>query len=153
MVIPSACPANELVDGLVALASSLKAVSGFVAVEPDFDRAHRAAHNKAPRPEDVPDYPALRRRERAGHDWHDKQLETRVSGPEWGLVLGPAHLDRVNIRLNDPFVQIRDTGESRLALLTSDPLGALEPGFEAKLEAARRALAPILMDLTDVATG
>jgi hypothetical protein len=132
------------------LASALKAVAGYVAVEPDHDRAHAAAISQAPRPEDVRDFPR-RAQERKGHYWHDKKVGEQVSGPDWGLILGPGHLPRVPDL--SAFRLVKDAGAAKFVFLSEDPEDALRETFDERLEAARKALSPVLMDVSSVPVG
>ena len=149
IAIPAA-PAHTraLLDAFVELATLLQAVAGYVAVEPDHDRAHRAALAQAPSREDVRNY-YRRAQERRAHCLYDRAIDTRIAGPEWGVLFGPGHLE---ISAPDPsaFAVIRDAGAAKLALLTEDPADALAHPFERRLDAARRALAPLLMDVSVV---
>jgi hypothetical protein len=141
----------DLLDAFVVLVTALDAVAGFVAVDPDFPRAHTAALSTRPRPEQVRDFPR-RARERKGHDWYPKQIHAEISGPDWAMVLGPDHLRRI---VPDPavFPIIRDAGRCKVVALSTDAEDALAEAFDARLEAARAALAPILMDVSKVPVG
>ena len=140
--------APAILDAFVELAAMLQAVAGYIAVEPDHDRAHRAALAQSPSREDVRDH-YRRAQERRAHAWYDRAIDAQLAGPEWGIVLGPRHLGRL---APDPacFPVIRDAGAAKLALLSASPADALEPHFERRLDAARQALAPLLMDVSTV---
>ncbi len=137
-----------IVEGFSLLAVALDAFGGYLYVEPSFIRARAAVYCQAPRRHEVRDYPR-RARERKAHARYAEWHETRIAGPEWGLFLGPGHLARVT---PDPavFPIIRDVGRGKLCLLSENPEDALTEAFDARLEDARRALAPILMDLSEV---
>jgi hypothetical protein len=140
--------APAILDAFVDLAAALQAVAGYIAVEPDHDRAHRAALAQSPSREDVRDH-YRRTQERRAHSWYDRAIDAQLAGPEWGILLGPRHLGRI---APDPacFPVIRDAGAAKLALLSASPADALEPPFERRLDAARQALAPLLMDVSTV---
>lgn len=151
VVIPYDLARREAcIDAFVDLASALQAVAGYVAVEPDHDRAHAAAISQAPRREDVRDFPR-RAQERKGHYWYDKKVGEHVSGPDWGLILGPGHLPRVPDLSTFPLV--KDAGAAKLVFLSEDPEDALREAFDERLEAARKALSPLLMDVSTVPVG
>ncbi|HWO20961.1 MAG TPA: hypothetical protein VNO30_19475 [Kofleriaceae bacterium] len=149
VVVPARrADAPAILDAFVDLAAALQAVAGYIAVEPDHDRAHRAALAQAPSREDVRDH-YRRAQERRAHAWYDRAIDAQLAGPEWGIVLGPRHLGRL---APDPacFPVIREAGAAKLALLSTSPADALEPHFERRLDAARQALAPLLMDVSTV---
>jgi hypothetical protein len=151
VVIPYDPAAREACIGaFVDLASALEAVAGYVAVEKNHSRGQAAAISQAPRPEDVRDYPR-RAQERKGHYWYDKEVGFQVSGPDWGLILGPGHLPQVPDLSVFPLV--KDAGSAKLVFLSEDPEDALRETFDERLEAARRALAPVLMDVSAVPVG
>jgi hypothetical protein len=140
--------AAALLDAFVELTATLQAVAGFVAVEPDHDRARGAALGLGPSRGQVRGH-YRRSLERRAHAWYDRDIEARIAGPEWGVVFGPRHLDAL---APDPacFAVIRDAGAAKLALLSEDPEDALDEEFDRRLDAARQALAPILMDVARV---
>lgn len=149
VVVPAEPPHGAaLLDAFVELAALLQAVAGYIAVEPDHDRAHRAALAQAPNSEDVRDH-YRRSQERRAHSWYDRAVETRFAGPEWGLLFGPRHLAAL---APDPacFAVIRDAGAGKLALLTAAPEDALDDLFDRRLDAARQAIEPLLMDVSAV---
>jgi len=150
IVLPYANSQREdLLVGFVDLIRELEATAGFVSCEPDYDRAHRAALNKPWRLQDHPGYPRQRAQERKGHFWYGKKIDTEIAGPDWGIVLGPGHLQRLP-PIGEPFAVVRDAGAAKLVQLTADPADALAHEFPQKLEEARRLLAPILMDVSHV---
>lgn len=136
--------APALLDAFVDLTAALEAVAGFVAVEPDHDRARGAALGQGPSRGHVRGH-YRRSQERRAHAWYDRDIEARFAGPEWGVIFGPGHLEAL---VPDPacFAVIRDAGAAKLALLSEAPEDALAETFERRLDAARQALAPLLMD-------
>lgn len=149
VVVPYAHAEREaLLAAFVDLATTLKALAGYVAVERDYERAHRAALSQAPRPEDVRDFPR-RARERKAHFWYDKKIDVQISGPDWGLILGPGHLQRVQLT-PDVFTVIRKAGDSNFVFLSADPEDAMSEAFDMRLDSARNALAAMLMDVSSV---
>ena len=149
VVVPyDAASPLAIAEGFSLLAAALDAFGGYLCVEPDYARARSAAGGNQPRRHEVRDYPR-RARERKAHPRYAEWQETQIAGPEWGLFLGPGHLARVT---PDPavFPIIRDVGRGKLCLLSDNPEDALTEAFDARLEAARRALAPVLMDVSEV---
>jgi hypothetical protein len=94
----------------------------------------------------VPDH-YRRAQERRAHSGYDRRIEAQIAGPEWGILLGPGHLA---LLAPTAFPVIRDAGAGKLALLSEAPEDALAHPFERWLDAARRALAPLLMDVSAV---
>ncbi len=139
---------DALVDGFVELVTALSAVAGYATLERDFARGRDAALSTAPPQAEVRDDPR-RARERKGHYWYDKRVQRELSGPDWGLVLGPEHLEHVTLD-RAVFPIIRDAGVSRVVFLSPEPADVLADAFAGKLDAARRALAPLLMDVSKV---
>lgn len=152
VAIPAPGP-DATIAALLDLADALDAGAGFIATEPSYDLAQKVALGGF----NPPLRPGLSTRhaiERRGRDWYAKQLHSELAGPEWGTFLGAEHLARLDLN------QIRASGvfervvlvSPRLAYLqlTTDPTDNLQDDFEAKLQAAREALAPILMDLSNV---
>ncbi|HEY4244024.1 MAG TPA: hypothetical protein VGM88_29630 [Kofleriaceae bacterium] len=130
---------SEVVESFVALVATLQGVAGYATIEDDYSRAHKAALSAVTDPSDV-----LRARERKGHFWHDKRVSTEISGPDWGLVLGPAHLEKLVL---DPaiFPIVRSAGASKVVFVSVAPEDAA-----ARLDAARSALGALLMDVSAV---
>jgi hypothetical protein len=156
----AAVPVVESVDGFVLsicdLANAIDANTGFVAVEQSHSRAqevvlgHRLPRERAGLSDQ-------RRRERRGRDWHSELTGSKLSGIEWGTLLGPGHLDggRVTleaIRESGAFARVIEIVPGRRVFLqlTADPLDDLADDIEAKLAAARAVLAPMLMNLSGV---
>lgn len=138
---------------LLALADALDAGAGFIACEPNYDAGQNVALEGG-KPRLRPGVSTRRATARRGRHWHYKRRHAELAGPEWGTFLGAAHLARLDIdqvRASGAFVRV-ELISPRLAYLqvTGDPADDLREDFEARLEAARLALAPILMDLSDV---
>ena len=81
------------------------------------------------------------RKERKAHGLHDGELPTRLSGPEWGLFLGPGYLyamPRQRIESSGVFAIVKQVGDRALFVgVTSEPMDALSDGFESKLDRVR----------------
>jgi hypothetical protein len=144
---------DTTIAAVYELADVLNTGAGFVAAEPDHLSAQRVALGGF----DLKPRPGLSTRqaiERRGSDRHFRRRHNEIAGPEWGTFLGAEHLMRLDLEL------VRASGafervvlvSPRLAYLqvTADPADDLRDDFEIKLQAARKALAPILMDLNDV---
>ncbi|HEU4611316.1 MAG TPA: hypothetical protein VFS15_04535 [Kofleriaceae bacterium] len=149
VVIPyNAEQRSELIGAVADLVAALRAVAGYVTIERDYSDAHKAALGSPPDAAHVRDYPR-RARERKGHYWYDKRVDVEIAGPDWGIVIGPEHLKRF---ARDPavFPVIREAGASKVVCLSSDPADALTEAFDERLDAARKGLAPLLMDVSKV---
>ena len=138
---------------LCELADALDTGAGFVAGEPDYAYAQKVALGGF-NPKLRPGLSTRRAIERRGRDWHQWQRHNELAGPEWGIFLGAEHLARLDIekvRASRAFNRVVLVSP-RLAYLqiTTNPGDDLRDDFEVKLQAAREALAPILMDLSDV---
>jgi hypothetical protein len=135
------------------LADALDTGAGFIAAEPDYSYAQSLALGGFdPKPRaGLPPRQMIERRGRHRHMW---QRHNELAGPEWGTFLGAEHLARLDLekaRASGAFERVVLVSP-RLAFLqiTKDPTDDLRDDFEVKLAAAREALAPILMDLSDV---
>lgn len=155
----AALPVVEDIDGFVLaiceLANAIDANTGFVAVEESHARAEEVVLGRR-LPRKRSGLSDQRRRERRGRDWQSDLTGERLSGVEWGTLLGPGHFDggKVTveaIRASGAFARVVEISSERVFLqLTADPLDDLTDGIEAKLVAARAALSSITMDLSDV---
>ncbi len=141
------------ITAVCELADALDTGAGFVAAEPDYPRAQSVALGGF----DLEPRHGLSRRqviERRGSHRHFRRRHNELAGPEWGTFLGAEHLSRLDIekvRASGAFERVVLVSP-RLAYLqiTTDPADDLRDDFEVKLQAARAALTPILMDLSDV---
>lgn len=144
---------DVLVADMVELAEALGAGAGFISAEPRYDFAHRHALGGS-RPKERAGLSELRQRGRRGRDWKEHLLATHIATVEWGTFLGAGHLARIdiaNVRASGAFERVVEVSP-RLAFLqvTANPMDDLSGELEAKLPAAREALAPLLMDISDV---
>jgi hypothetical protein len=67
--------------------------------------------------------------------------------------LGAAHIGQVElerIRASKAFHRVDVSSQLAFLQVCADPADALRPDFESSLDAARTALRPLLMDLSDV---
>ncbi|MCW5807254.1 MAG: hypothetical protein KIT31_33170 [Deltaproteobacteria bacterium] len=141
------------VESACALAEALDVGAGFVAVEPTFGNAESVALGRT-LPLARPGLSERRRVERRGRDWHVWEPAELLAGPEWGTFLGARHLEELDldvVRASGAFDGVVRISP-RLAFLqvTAEPDADGRDGFEQRLVDARAALAPILMDLSDV---
>lgn len=150
---PTSADLPTTIAALLDLADELDAGAGFIAAEPTYDAAQKAALGGF----NPPLRPGLSTRqaiERRGRDWHAKQCHAELAGPEWGTFLGAAHLARIDldqVRASGAFHRV-ELVSPQLAYLqvTDDPADDLRGDFEEQLQTARAALSPVLMDLNDV---
>ncbi len=144
---------DAVLDAYVKLGEALQADAGYIAVEPNYGLGHAAALAMRPRRQDVRDYPR-RGKERVAHSLWSGRVAAEIAMPEWGIVLGPKHIEKVDPVAGDVFAVVRPIGSrAKLALVTEDPTDALEPDFDAKLDRVRQALALIMMDVSSVRAG
>jgi len=134
----------DRVDAACELFDALEGASGAITVEPDYDMAQRFALGGGPKAR--AGLSDQHRKERKAHGLHDGDLPTRLSGPEWGLFLGPSHLTAISLRSIEAsrvFAIVKPIGDRALFVgLTNDPMDALSDGFESKLDRVRKVLAP-----------
>jgi len=145
---------EAVVSSICELAAVLGTGAGFLAIEPDYHKAHRLALGLF-KPQERPALSERRRIERRGRDWHRSERQTLLAGPEWGTFLGAQHLAKLDleqVRKSGAFARVVEIMPRRLAFLqvTEDPEDDLREDFEAKLIEARKVLAPIAMHLSDV---
>jgi hypothetical protein len=147
---------GEVISSVGDLAVALDAAAGFVALEPGHGLAHRVATGGSwPKPRvGLSDQ---RRRERRARHRKAELLGDHVANVEWMTLLGPGHLARISVealRASGVFFGVVELVPHRLALLrvTADPTDDLSSTsrLEQELDAARAALAPIRMDVSDV---
>lgn len=140
---------NDVVRAACDLAIALDARSGAITVEPDYHSAQRWAL-ESPRPKERTGLSARRIQERRAHRRFEDDLATRVAGPEWGLFLGPGHLQHLDRRaIAAAAARVEEVSSSLLYVQASfDPLDDFTDAFDATLDALRGALAPVLMDLS-----
>ena len=150
------CPSDtaDLEKAACDLALALRTALGAVTVWPNYNWAEKFAYGSSLTPEQAREMglSELRHKEWRLQGRDQVQVDTEISGPEWGLFLGPGHLQKLPIaalRASGAFAEVRELGDNRAFLrLTDDPRDALAPDFEARLDRARVALAPILADLS-----
>ena len=142
----------DRINAACELFDALEAVSGAITVEPDYDLAQRFALGGNPKPRvGLSDQ---HRKERKAHALHDGDLPARLSGPEWGLFLGPGHLaaiSRRGVEASGVFAIAKPVRDRALFVgVTNDPGDALLDRFESKLDRVREVLAPVLIDASAV---
>jgi hypothetical protein len=140
---------EDFVGAACDLAKALDARSGAIAVEPDYQLAQRWGLEMRPRSR--PGLPERRMSERGTQRTNEDQLATKIAGPEWGTLLGPGHLERIDReQLKAAAARVVEiTASLVLVQATLDPLDDLSDGFDAKLDPLRRALAPVLGGVDD----
>ena len=147
----------EILAAFLDLARALRAVSGFVTVEPTLGMAQTAALVGQLSPRARARHPALTDRHvrERGAAWvYDRELDRRIGGPEWGTFLGAGHLAALplaELERSGVFARVVVLDEALVFVqLTEDPLDVLDPAFETRLDAARVVLAPIMLDSRNV---
>ena len=144
---------KAVVMGILDLAAVLQAAGGFIALEPNYGLAHRAAI-AASRPKERNGLSEQRFRERRARLRYADRISKELAGVEWGTVLGPGHLEHLDLgelRRSGAFARVVDVAPKLAYLQVSDePMEDFTIAFEAKLVNARRALAPVLMDVSGI---
>ncbi len=144
---------EAVVSGVCYLARTVRAAAGYLALEPKYGWAHEVALGGF-LPRERVGLSEPRRRERRGRFHHADRLATELAGVEWGNFLGPSHLARLDlgqVRASGAFARVAELAPGLVYLQVSeDPAEDLTEGFEAKLQAARRALAPVLMNTSGI---
>ena len=144
---------DAVIRSICELAGVVHAAAGFVALEPTYGLAHRVAVGGS-RPKERPGISQQRFRERRGRGRHEDRLATELASVEWATFLGPGHLARLDLaalRASGAFAFVTEvTPQLAYLQVSEDPTDDLTEGFEAKLQAARRALAPVLMDVSAI---
>jgi hypothetical protein len=140
-------------SSVLDLANVLQVGAGFLALEPDYRAGKRMALSSS-RPKERAGLAGTRQLGRFGRLWKRELIATHLATVEWGTLLGAGHLDRIDlakVRASGAFERVVEVSP-RLAFLqvTGDPRDDLSGELEAKLPAARDALAPLLMDISDV---
>lgn len=144
---------ETVIVGVCDLAVVLHAAAGFIALEPSYGLAQRAALH-ASRPKERMGVSEQRFRERRARNFYADRIASELAGVEWGTFLGPGHLHRIDLgelRRSGAFERIVEvTPQLALLQVTSNPMDDLTAGIESKLAAARVALAPVLMDVSAI---
>jgi len=144
---------EAVVASVCDLARTVRAAAGFIALEPTYGFAQEVALGGS-RPRERVGVSEQRFRERRGRGHYDDRLATELAGVEWGTFLGPGHLARLDVgqlQASGAFVRVKEVTPQLVYLQVSeDPTADLTDGFEAKLQAARHALAPVLMDVSQI---
>jgi hypothetical protein len=142
---------EEVVTSACDLGAALDAAAGYIALEASYGLAHEVALGGF-RPRERVGLSQQRFRERRGRHHYDDRLVAELAGVEWGTFLGPGHLAKVDLaelRRSGAFARVVEVTPTLAYLqVTEDPLDDLTEGFEQKLIAARRVLAPLLMDVS-----
>ncbi len=151
---------TALVDTAVALAEALRSAWGMMSVEPTLAIAHKAALHMGPQKDERAHYPQMtddRARYRRAPFVYDSKIDRAIGGPEWGTLLGSKHLERLSldaVRSTGAFAEIRElvSGGAFLAL-TTNPGDALSDRIVELVAAGRRALEPIVLDVSAIKPG
>ena len=124
---------GPFVTGVCDLAAALHAAAGFIAVEPSYALAHRAALGGS-RPKERVGLSEQRFRERRGRGRFDDRLSAELAGVEWGTFLEPGHLAKIDLgslRRSGAFAQVVEVTPGLAYLqVTEDPMDDLTEGFE-----------------------
>lgn len=148
---------TELIDTAVALTEALRPVWGMMSVEPTLAIAHQAALHMGPQKDERARHSQLtddRMRYRRAPFVYDSKIAHAIGGPEWGTLLGPKHLEKLSlaaVRASGAFAEIRELASGGAFLAVSrDPGDALSDAIIELVAAGRRALEPILLDVSAI---
>jgi hypothetical protein len=154
--------AQARVQAFRDLGAVLQAVFGCISLEPTFREATQVAiglppHMPLEQALALPWMSERRIRERHGYSEFPEDLGHSIPGPEWAIFLNPEHVAQVAPAALQPgavFARVERLPYGGVyAQLTDDPGDAMQPGFDALLDRARDALAPILMDTSGIELG
>jgi len=147
----------ELINSVCQIAGVLKIHAGAITVEKSFDKAESFALSIKEQTQTPLSFcnKEKRLRERAAYDYYRKDIDKKVSCPEWGLFLSKDHLKSLpfeTLKNSLVFSKVRMVVPDQLVYIqmTNDPNDIFHPGFEEKYEKARQVLQPILMDTSDI---
>lgn len=142
-----------VVDSACDLAAAVHAAAGYIALEPRHGLAHQVAIPGS-RPKERVGLSEQRLRERRGRGRYEDRIVNELAGVEWGTFLGPGHLPKVKldeVRRSDAFARVVEIAPTLAYFqVTENPMDDLTESFEDKLIVARRALAPLLMDVSAI---
>jgi hypothetical protein len=151
--------AQARVQAFRDLGAVLQAVFGCISLEPTVREASHLTNGLPPHMPlqqvlALPWMSERRVRERHGFTEFPEQLGHSIPGPEWAIFLSPEHVARLAPAALQPgtvFARVERLPYGGVyAQLTDDPSDAMQPGFDALLDGARDALAPILMDTSGI---
>lgn len=139
------------VSAICELADAVATGAGFIVVEPDYRYAQNAALGNG-----VftmrPGLTKERLREREAREVHKWKRQDQLAGVEWGTFLGAQHLARLDlaaVRAAGVFERVEVISPALAFLqVTKDPADDLREDFAPKLQRARAALAPIMIDVS-----
>lgn len=153
LVVPLTDSWRDVVQGVLDLARVIEVGAGMISPEPTYGLARRFALGGSA-PKHRSGLSEHRMRERRARDWKHADTSAKLAGVEWGTFLNAKHLEVVDVdalRASSAFARVEQLGAGLVYVqVTDDPLDDLRGGIEAKLEAARRTLAPMMVDISDV---
>ena len=140
------------------LFAQLNGVLGWISVEPSHAEAHSVSlgmDNRETRARS--DMSDQRRRERMGQG-RLRTYPTKLPAIHWGTFISQGHLAAVGLeqlQASPAFFRVEPVAADQphamaFLQLTADPIDALAPGYEQTLDAARAALAPLMLDVSDI---
>ncbi len=159
VVVPFVPSHHEtLLKGICDLAVALRAAAGFVAADQSHSLALMTTLLGPPGARHVfgagIELGEQRRLERVGRWLHAARVGTELAGVEWGTLLGPGHLRKIDLealRSSGSFATVKHLAQGLAYVqVTNEPMDDITGQLEEKLPAARRALTPLLMDLSEM---
>ena len=144
-----------MLDAFSRIATELAAVIGYISLEPTFSEAQCVTlGQESAETRGRADMTPRRRRERKAQAFHIADVGQKLPAVHWGTYLSAGHLARLGVaglETSGAFHRVaRLDGDMVFLQLTADPEDALRESFDDKLDAARRALAPLLIDVSGI---
>lgn len=142
-------------DAFSRIAGELETVLAYISLEPSFSEAQSVTLGyEGQDTRRRKDMTPRRRRERKAQAFHIADTGRKLPAVHWGMYLSAGHLaalDLEQLASSSAFHRVEKLGTGLVFLqLTADPQDALRDAFEEKLQAARHALAPVLIDSSDI---
>lgn len=146
---------EEFVEACSSTFAELDGALGYISLEPSESQARCAVHGQVDREARArEDMTSRRQREWKAQGFYIREFKRKIPRVEWGIYLSAGHLEALcpdTLRASGAFHQVEMLDETRAFLqLTRDPQDAARDGYEDKLAAAREALGPLLLDVSDI---
>ncbi len=146
---------DDYLGSFSRMATQLDTSLAYMSLEPSFSEAQSVALGYESRETRArKDMTDRRRRERKAQKFYIREIGRRLPAVHWGMYLSSGYLEAVELaqlKESPAFYLVRELeGGIAYLQLTADPEDALGESYEETLDKARSALAPILIDLSDI---